>query len=82
MHIARSLSTVLMFLGVAFVVGCEEAVPPPAEIVRPVRATKVGDTETISRRWFSGRAKATREVDLAFRVSGPLVELPIKVLAV
>ena len=30
-------------------------------------------------RWFPGRAKATQEVDLAFRVTGPLITRPIDV---
>lgn len=73
------LFAIAIMAGTAALAACEEPAPPPAEIIRPVRATKVGDAETISRRWFTGRAKATREVDLAFRVSGPLVELPVKV---
>jgi RND family efflux transporter MFP subunit len=28
----------------------------------------------VSRNWFPGRAKATQEVDLSFRVSGPLIQ--------
>jgi len=61
--------------------GCEDAAPPPlsGETVRPVMAARVGDAETLIRRSFSGRARAAREVDLAFRVSGPLSALPIKV---
>ena len=79
MRNARRLSAAAIVAVMAIVAACEEAAAPPTEIVRPVRATKVGDTETIAKRWFTGRAKATREVDLAFRVAGPVVELPVKI---
>ena len=50
-----------------------------AEPIRPVRAIKVGDTQAISGREFPGRAAAVDEVDLSFRVAGPLVALPVDV---
>ncbi len=49
------------------------------EVVRPVRAIKVGDLKALDAREFPGRAKAKDEVDLSFRVSGPLVSLPVDV---
>jgi RND family efflux transporter MFP subunit len=49
------------------------------ETIRPVRAVQVADVSEFGRRWFSGRAKATQEIDLSFRVAGPLVELPVAV---
>jgi RND family efflux transporter MFP subunit len=58
-------------------VGCKEPTAEPP--VRPVRAVKVGDVTGISGRSFPGRASATEEVNLSFRVSGPLVELSVKV---
>jgi RND family efflux transporter MFP subunit len=44
-----------------------------------VRAVKVGDLKAILDKEFPGRAKASHEVDLSFRVSGPLVSLPVDV---
>ena len=32
-----------------------------------------------SKRWFPGKAKATQEVELSFRVAGPLVDFPVDV---
>jgi RND family efflux transporter MFP subunit len=58
--------------------GCRKATSEP-ETIRPVRAVKVGDLKAILGREFPGRAKATHEVDLSFRVSGPLVSLPVDV---
>ncbi|MEE9251175.1 MAG: efflux RND transporter periplasmic adaptor subunit [Alphaproteobacteria bacterium] len=48
-------------------------------MIRPVKAMKVTDVAQMRLRWFPGRAKATREVDLAFRVAGPLITRPANV---
>lgn len=40
---------------------------------------KVGDIEGMAGRSFPGRARAAKEVDLAFRVTGPLVALPVNI---
>ena len=58
--------------------GCRDEMPTQ-EIVRTVRAMKVADFAGMTKRTFPGRAKATQEVDLAFRVAGPLVAFPVKV---
>ncbi|MHC4991205.1 MAG: efflux RND transporter periplasmic adaptor subunit [Planctomycetota bacterium] len=52
--------------------GCR---PPPEapEAIRPVRTFRVGDATQLVGRRFPGRARATNEVNLAFRVSGPLI---------
>jgi RND family efflux transporter MFP subunit len=64
-------------LVVAAIIGCKE---PSAEVkVRPVRAVKIGDAASVEGRWFPGRARATEEVNLSFRVGGELAELPIGV---
>lgn len=47
--------------------------------IRPVRAVQLGDPSAFARRWFSGRARATQEIDLSFRVAGPLIEFPVDV---
>jgi RND family efflux transporter MFP subunit len=52
--------------------GCGRDKPEEAPAVRPVRATVVGDMTVLERRSFPGRATAVKEVDLAFRVAGPL----------
>lgn len=58
--------------------GCRKAAPE-AEITRPVRAIKVDDVQAFQGRDFPGRAKAREELELSFRVSGPLVSLPVDV---
>jgi len=58
--------------------GCSKP-PPETVIIRPVRAVKAGDVASLDGRWFPGKAQATQEVNLSFRVSGPLVEFPVNV---
>lgn len=58
---------------------CEQEAPPTKETIRPVRAMQVADASALKARKFPGRAKATQEVELSFRVAGPLVALPVKV---
>ncbi|MCW8833452.1 MAG: biotin/lipoyl-binding protein, partial [Colwellia sp.] len=49
------------------------------EVIRPIKAMKIGSIEQIIGKSFPGIAKATQEVDLSFRVSGTLKKMPIKV---
>lgn len=63
-----------------FLAGCggkpvEEAEDP----VRPIRVMKIGDIEVFAERSLPGRAEAYQEIDLAFRVTGPLVDMKVDV---
>ena len=58
---------------------CEKEQLEEEKIVRPVRAMKVSDVVQFRQRQFPGTATATQEVDLSFRVSGPLITLPINI---
>jgi len=71
----RILTSLFMVCGAVFFNACSEQTEQ-AEVIRPVRAIKVGDTSGLSGRSFPGRARAAQEVDLSFRVAGPLIELP------
>jgi len=55
--------------------GCGGDEAPQAEVIRPVRAIQVAVAGQLEDRSFPGRAKATQEVDLSFRVAGPLIVL-------
>ena len=57
--------------------GC--ATETVTQSVRPVRAIKIEDISTVDGRAFPGRAKATQEINLSFRVGGELVSLPVNV---
>ncbi len=69
-------ATPLVFL---FLAGCRTEEAPTQEPVRAVRAMKVADLAGMTSRSFPGRAAAAQVVDLAFRVSGPLIALPAQV---
>jgi len=63
-------------LGLALACGTEA---PPPEVVRPVVARQVASSDAFDDRWFPGRAKATREANIAFEVPGRLIERPVAV---
>ncbi len=67
----------LLIIALCAVTGCEKA-PPAATPIRPVRTMKVGDVRQLTGRPFPGQAMANEEVDLALRVGGPLIEMPVK----
>ncbi len=50
--------------------------PPPPDVARPIATFVVGQGIT-SRLTFPGTVQAADRAELAFRVSGPLVELPV-----
>ena len=72
------IGSIALLLGIFSFLGCQEEVPQK-ETIRPVRAVQVSDPSEFAKRWFPGQAKAIQEVDLSFRVSGPLIKLPVKV---
>ena len=58
--------------------GCKRS-EPTSESVRPVRAIRVAGPEEYMQRSFPGLASASTEVNLSFRVGGPLISRPVKV---
>jgi RND family efflux transporter MFP subunit len=77
-HRYRKWSLLAATMAVLIMAGCRKSASEP-EAIRPVYAIKVGDLKALQGREFPGRAKARHEVDLSFRVSGPLVSLPVDV---
>jgi RND family efflux transporter MFP subunit len=65
-------------IALSLLFGCQDEIPEK-EMIRPIRAIQVGDPAEFTQRSFPGQAKATKEVDLSFRVAGPLIERPISV---
>jgi len=57
---------------------CSQEAPPPAP-PKPVKTLQIGDPAGLSESSFPGLAAAALEANMSFRVSGPLVELPVKV---
>jgi len=72
------VTCIALLLTILIVLGCQEEIPVKAAI-RSVRAIQVSDPVDFTKRWFPGQAKATQEVDLSFRVAGPLVTFPVDV---
>lgn len=72
------LSTAAVFSALSFLAGCSSsnANGMQEDIVqgRPVKVIMITGTETTETRTFPGIVKADREIDLAFRVGGPLIE--------
>ncbi len=80
MRMISKLLLIIIFIVVAAgMIGCGQDKAPEKGVVRLVKAIRVADTSGLTKRAFPGRAKAGREVNLSFRVSGPLVVFPAKV---
>ncbi len=75
---SRRVFAVATAVAVLATLGCKEE-EAAVEIVRPVRAIKVDDTERMMLRTYPGTAKAADEVDLSFRVGGTLLTFPVNV---
>ncbi len=67
-----------MLVAALFLAGCQEEAPLE-EIIRPVKALKVADADTFEGIKYNGIAQATRQVDLSFRVDGPMISRPVNV---
>lgn len=73
------LISCFFFIFLFFLQGCGKKEVEEKKVVRPVMAMKVTDEVLFKQRKFPGTAKATQEIDLAFRVSGPLITLPVDI---
>ncbi|MBY0588992.1 HlyD family efflux transporter periplasmic adaptor subunit, partial [bacterium] len=58
--------------------GCTRPQAEQREIVRPVKAMTITAGDEIHRRVFPGKVEATKTAELAFQVSGLVVEFPVK----
>ena len=71
---------VLAIAGLLLIAGCENSKQEARQVEpRLVMAARVLDTSGLLERTFPGRAKASQQVNLSFRVSGPLITLPVVV---
>lgn len=59
--------------------GCGQEVEEPEKTLRPVRFLEVEAASDQQRQTYAGVARAGEEIGLSFRVSGSLVDLPVKV---
>jgi RND family efflux transporter MFP subunit len=61
-----------------FACGKEEEKTVKKEVVRPIKIMSVTSARDALQRRFPGRVRASKRVELSFRVQGPLVELPVE----
>lgn len=79
-HIVKRVTiSSFSLLALLILSGCEQQMPVEKEVIRPVRAIQIADAGQVKRRSFPGKAKAIKEVELSFRVGGPLITLPVDV---
>jgi RND family efflux transporter MFP subunit len=62
----------------SLVAGCSREEPSSSQGVRPVKTTVVAAGNELHTRVFPGKVEASRRAELAFQVSGVLVNLPVK----
>jgi RND family efflux transporter MFP subunit len=62
-----------------FMASCaKEEEKAAVEVVRPVKMMTTASGGEAFKRAFPGKVQASQEVDLSFKVSGPLIKLPVK----
>lgn len=74
----KKIGTNCLILSCVFWSGCGSDHSPVSSPKRPVHTMRVSSPENSYQRRFSGVLKSSQEVGLSFRLSGKLVELPIK----
>ncbi len=72
------LVSALILHALWFISGCGRAPEPPPEPVRPAHVIKVADPARERVRSFAGTVRPAVEADISFRVTGKIVELPVK----
>lgn len=73
----RLMLLMLVVITVLNLVGCGEKEVVAKDEIRPIKAMKVGDVEPFGGRWFPGKATATQQANLSFRVSGAVEKIPV-----
>ena len=78
-RLTLKLISCFFFIFLIFLQGCEKEQVAEKKVVRPIKAMMVTDAVQFRQRQFPGTAKATQEINLSFRVSGPLITLPVNI---
>lgn len=72
----RILPVLLMLMGL---ISCTDEPVQEKQVIRSVRAIQAATQAQMDTRSFPGTAKATQEVNLSFRVGGPLITFPVSI---
>lgn len=77
-HITTTIGglTGALAITLLLIAGCAEKAPEPKP-AKAVKAFQIADPGELTQRTFPGRAAAGKEVNLSFRVSGPLTKLSV-----
>jgi len=67
----------LALIGIALSACGDNAPPPPAEVVRPVKMMTISTDGASATREYPGKIEATQSVEIGFEVAGKIIELPI-----
>lgn len=80
MKILHGRTRVILLSLLVSLTGCGGDEPPsePVPVVRPVKVFEIDGSATGGTLSFPGRVAAGEQVDLAFRVGGPLIKLPVE----
>ena len=72
------MRTALTFLtAILFITSCSKEIPPPSVSIQPAKVMTVGEQYRLTRE-IPGRVRAAQRSDLAFQVSGQIVEFDMK----
>jgi len=73
------LRSCLVVFTILLLVGCDKKEEPkPVEVIRPVKLMKVEAGSVTADYSLPGQVRAARRAELSFKVSGPLVALPVE----
>lgn len=75
----RSIALVLTITALFALMACGEKEVEKKDEVRPVRAMTIAEPEPFTGRLFPGKATATQEANLSFRVAGTVEKLPVDI---
>ncbi len=79
MNVSAIRFSVIMTAIFLFLTGCaEQEEKTETVVVRPVRTMVLTSSVSGRVRTFPGKVQASQQVNLAFRISGPLIEFPVK----
>ena len=78
LHAGRAVA-VMMSVLIFLAAGCgREEVQEKREVIRPVKIMTIKDTSALFSYGFPGTVRAARRAVMSFKVSGPLVALPVE----